>query len=246
MKILYQNYNKLFLFEKNGEKLVKKVFSNKFCWENETKVVGIMKYNGFLVPEIVATNYLENTYKFIEDSNFESILKKYPEKIDLLLDFVDNFKVLPKKDFLIFDKSKENIEMATNMLFNQEDIKKSLYFKILDFSSKYTQKFSRVIHGDFRPSNVFGRKKAVKEIIDFEFTGVGDPNKDLAYLWVGTININKKLKKYLKTKFEEKNYFDEKAFSYWNMYMNLMVLCNPRTKERKSWIINLKEILDEI
>ncbi len=77
------------------------------------------------------------------------------------------------------------------------------------------------------------RKEEWEGVIDFEFTCVDNPNRDLEYLWVRTMFINKTLNKHMRNKFEEKNYFDEKAFLYCGGYRYLMIISNPRVKKIK-------------
>lgn len=245
MTVIYQNYNQLSLQEENGEKVIKKKFANWFCWQNELNAIKILGSYGIPVPKIISTGVLENTYEFIERLTFEQIIRQSKEGALALLSFTDKFSELPKNGFCRFDDRKKNIEDVTSKLLEQSKINIGLAEKIRSFSNSYQRKSLRVVHGDFRPANFFGEGESVEKAIDFEFTGIDDPNKDLAYLWVGSVEIDKSLNRVLKEQFQRKDYYDKKAFEYWLVYIHLMIAINPRNKNPDSWITNLRQILGD-
>ena len=245
MGVIYQNYNQVSLQEENGEKVIKKKFGNWFCWQNESNAIKLLGSYGIPVPRIISTSVLENTYEFVEKPRFDRLIKQSPESALALLSFSDRFSELPKKGFFRFDDRKRNIENVSSKLVEQGNITLDLAEKIRSFSESYKRTHLRVVHGDFRPPNFFGEEKSVEKAVDFEFTGIDDPNKDLAYLWVGSVEIDKSLNRVLKEQFQRKDYYDKKAFEYWLVYIHLMIASNPRNKNIGSWITNLRQILGD-
>lgn len=242
IKKLYQNYNSVDLCEEGGRKVVKKEFKDKFCWENETKVIGILKRNGLPVPEMLKSEHLKNTYEFIDAPDFNQTLKESPEKADLLLELLNKFSGIRDPDLYCFKDRKDNLFNRSKRLLSDGKINLILYNKLVNITERYTPNFFQFVHGDFRPANIFG-KEDVKGIIDFEFSGIDDPNKDLAYLWVGAVDINKELNHYLKNGFKEFDYFEDNSFIFWLSYVHVMILNNPRAEFPEKWRTNLEQIL---
>ena len=245
MGLIYQNYNRVILEEQNGIKRTRKIFGNKFCWQNETNSIKILSANGIPVPRLVSTEYLKNTYEFVDYPSFEQVLRDNPKGILPLLDFTERFYGLPHGGFFKFDDRKGNIDSAVVSLIERGQINSALANKIKSVSDNYLRTNLAVVHGDFRPANFFGRINSVDAVIDFEFTGIDDPNKDLAYLWVGAVGIDKSLNRVLKEQFRRKDYYNQKAFEYWLTYVHLMIAINPRNKNVQSWITNLRQILND-
>lgn len=242
MKLLYQNYNSVYLCEENNQKVVKKKFKNKFCWENETKVIKILESYNLPIPKIINVGYLENTYSFIEKQTFDTTLKSFPEKVDILIELQKEFSRIHDDNLHHFDDRDKSLLKYGNKLLLAGKIDKLLFDKLNKISENYKLKVEGFVHGDFRPSNIFGLDK-VEGLIDFEFSGMDDPNQDLAYLWVESVSINKELNHYLKQKFKSLNYFNPHLFDFWLSYIHIMVLSNPNTRLSEAWIKNLEQIL---
>lgn len=245
MGIIYQNYNQISVEEGTGRRIHKR-FGSKFCWQNETNALGLLGSYRIPVPKLISSGCLENTYEFIENPTFERILRQSPESVLTLLAFTDRFTTLPHNGFFMFDDRKRNMETVTATLLKQGRISSGLANRIKSVSDNYSRRNLSVVHGDFRPANFFGTRSSVERVIDFEFTGIDDPNKDLAYLWIGSVEIDKKLNRVLKERFKRKDYYDQKAFEYWLVYVHLMIADNPRNKNTDSWIMNLRQVLDDI
>lgn len=242
IKRLCQNYNSVDLYEENGERIVRKSFKEKFCWENETKTLEILKNHGFPIPKILKIDYLENTYEFIDEPSFNKTLDLHPEKVNILIGLLNSFSNIYSEELYRFSNRNERLIKESEKLFDKRKIDILLINKLTRLSNTYKPEILRFVHGDFRPINIFG-KDDVRAIIDTEFCGIDDPNKDLAYLWVGAVSINKYFNHYLKEKFRNLNYFNDGLFTFWQAYFHIMVMNNPKTKNPEMWKKNLEQIL---
>jgi hypothetical protein len=78
-----------------------------------------------------------------------------------------------------------------------------------------------------------------------EFSGIDDPHKDLAYLWVDTVRHDKTFNHFLKKEFKRFDYFNDLSFIFWLTYVHLMIMANPKNKFYAQWKKNLEYILRE-
>lgn len=240
---LYQNYNTLYLSEEKDSKTIVKIFHNEFCWNNETKAILALGQQGLPVPEILETKYLKNTYKFTDGENYEEVLKKDTLKITELLTLKNEIMALPIKELYHFRDRKNKFIEKSNELYEQKLINDKISSRLIALCKEYAPSNFCFVHGDFRPAN-FIENGGMKGIIDLEFAGIDDPHKDMAYLWVGAVAINKDFNHLLKSKFQEYKNFSPISFNFWLCYMHLMIINNPKTVGKDKWADNLEQILN--
>ncbi len=240
---LYQNYNNVYLCEEKDTKTIVKIFRNEFCWNNETKAILALGKQDLPVPEILKTEYLKNTYKFINGKNYEEILKKNPLKIEDLIYLQNKIMNLPISGLYHFKDRKNKFIEKSNELYEQKLINKRINSRLIFLCDKYFPQEFCVVHGDFRPAN-FIENEGIGGIIDLEFTGIDDPHKDMAYLWVGAVTLNKTFNHLLKSEFQKYKNFNPGSFNFWLCYVHLMIINNPKTAGKSKWINNLEQILN--
>jgi hypothetical protein len=245
MKTIYQNYNLVREGISRNRRIVKKTFKERFCWENETKVLGILRGYGFAVPEIIESSPFENTYSFFDMPLFAKVLKSKPESIDSLLDLLSALQKVNDPLLHRFDGRAQRLLEITQSLYLHERISKAALENIQRICGMYNPQCRIFCHGDFRPDNFFFQD-GVGGMIDFEFSGIDDPNKDLAYLWVGAVRVNKGLNHRLKKCYTLLRYFDDSAFLFWLTYVHSMVLRNPLTRDQVGWASNLEKIVQQV
>lgn len=245
MKIIYQNYNIIREGFFEDRRIVVKKFKERFCWENETKVIGILRGYGFPVPEIIKSSPLENIYSFFDMPIFADVLKEKFNYINILLDLLSELQKVRDPFLHKFNGREKKLLQVSESLYNHNKIGKSVLENIERICGLYKPQSQMFCHGDYRPENLF-YLDGIGGIIDFEFSGIDDPNKDLAYLWVGTVRLNKSFNHYLKNMYVRFTYYDTFAFVFWLTYIHAMILSNPRIKDQPGWALNLKNIVEKI
>lgn len=245
MKTIYQNYNLIREGFLENRKIVVKKFKERFCWENETKVIRILRAYGFPVPEIIKSSPLENIYSFFDMPLFADVLREKSNYINILLDLLSELQKVSDPILHKFNGREQKLLKVSESLYLHNKISKSVLENIERICGSYKPQSQIFCHGDYRPENLF-YLDGIGGIIDCEFSGIDDPNKDLAYLWVGSVRINKSLNHYLKNMYVRFTYFDDFAFVFWLTYIHAMILSNPLTKDQTAWASNLKNIVERI
>ncbi|NMB66439.1 phosphotransferase [Candidatus Woesearchaeota archaeon] len=246
MKKIYQNYNSVFEDYFNGRKVIIKRFKEKFCWENETRAYNLLKNYDFPLPELLESTYLENKYSYLDSPTFSKVLKKEKISFEGIFELLKKFQEIDGGPFLNFFSRNNRILKKSSDLYYKKVIDIKSLEKIEKLCDSYYLKFKSFCHGDLRLENIFGNGKKIDGLIDFEFSGIDDPNKDLAYLWISAVRIDKEVNHYLKREFKNLNYFDYISFIYWLTYFHLMILDNPLNKDKKSWVYNLERIIKDV
>lgn len=243
--IIYQNYNVVEEIEYEGEKAILKRFNNVFCWKNELMVRDLLEKKGFPVPKLFGSSYLENIYSFFDFPVSSKILRQDENTVFVLLDFLHTLQEIKEKNLFVFGEPNEKLLEISRSNFMNGRIAPSLVKKIEKICSSYKPKYQCFCHGDFRCSNIFYFNGSVRGIIDFEFSGIHDPNKDYAYFWVDATRINKQANRLIKKALSKSSLFDENSFLFWIVYMHSMIIHNPRTNRPNDWALNLEKILED-
>lgn len=245
VKMRYQNYNSVEIVDRGGENLVIKRFNDRFCFENEFRSAGLLADLGMPVPEVKGVGDLEITYSYFDMPLFSKILKEDPSQINPLLEFLIKFQALDVRGFHIFTDAREKLLRVSGELGSSGGLDREVFRRVERLAGRYSPPCKKLVHGDFRPPNVFYRE-GVGGVIDFEFTGVEDPNRDFAYLWVGAMCVDKRFNYLLKEAFAGFNDFDARSFLFWLTYMHVMIISNPNNKDKRGWSNNLCSILREV
>ncbi|MBU2522989.1 MAG: aminoglycoside phosphotransferase family protein [Nanoarchaeota archaeon] len=243
MKLLYQNYNKVYLSEENGQKVVTKIFENLFCWENETRMISFFKKQGLPVPEILNSEPLKNSYLFLEGDGYNTLIRNSKDKIGEMLSMLNRIHTLiPVEGIYQFDRRRITLLEKANNLLKKGVIGDITFEKLGNLCNRYSPSKFGIVHGDFRPSN-FIHNNGLRGMIDLEFSGIDDQNKDLAYLWVSAVEIEKSLNQPLIKSFNKTSYFDKTSFDFWRAYMHVMILLNPFVNNSQAWAKNLDDLV---
>lgn len=249
MKKIYQNYNMIYKgFLDKKRPVVIKRFKNKFSWENETLVYSILKDKGFPIADLISWKPLENMYSFLDLPTANTLLKQNNHIIDFdkIINFLVRLQRIKDNRFYFFGDGKKSFFDVAKSLYKKKLFPETFLYKLEKIALDYQPQTNVFCHGDFRLENIFYSNNSVSGLIDFEFSGISDPNKDLAYLWISSVRLNKSLKYTLKSLFKGIDYFDKFSFFYWLVYMNLMILNNPLIKKKVDWLQNLEEMISNV
>jgi len=241
MKKLYQNYNSVFLDRKGR---VVKIFKDDFCWRNETRSNPLFRAGGIPCPEILQSRHLVNVYPYFTQQSYTSQIKN-ETKLEELVKMALKIGELPPQGFYSFSGYSEKLVREAERLIEQGVINPELLNKLRRLSEVYSCEDKRVTHGDFRPDNILGQDE-ISAVIDLEFSGVNDPHKDLAYLWVGCVEREKESNHFLKRRFSQIDFFNPTSFLFWQAYVHVMIMLNPLNQNKQQWGENLAKLIENV
>jgi thiamine kinase-like enzyme len=244
MKLVYDNYNKLYLHKSNDEEVYIKKFKNQWSWNNEILANALLAKNGFYVPKILEIKLNKITYESIKYPQLDTLLSVDKFPLTNILDYHQSFINQASNGFKMFSE-KDIKNQLHNVSFNLKTnniLSDSDFCNVLLKIDKFKMNEPFVIHGDFRTENIFISDNIV--LIDFEYTGIGDPNKDLAYFWIDCTRLNKDLNSTIRNAYKELSYYKPNQFDFWVVYFHIMVLYNPKVTDKLSWLTNLRHILE--
>lgn len=96
------------------------------------------------------------------------------------------------------------------------------------FLQTITLNSNSLMHGDFRMHNLLRKGKDIY-LIDFEFSGYGEPERDMAYLYSSILYFNKKLgQNYLEFIQKQPNY---PLFLFYCLFYNCAAGDNPQSNK---------------
>lgn len=251
----------LCFYKKRYCKLIIKIERSKMAdFESEIYIINILKrlFNIRKVPNIIETGIVNNKkyivlskikgkklselFKGDKESNYKyDYLFKYGEELSKVhLLNIPNCKISKKR--IIND-----IPSESNYKFD-DDIKK--YISYLE-NNKFKKDDNTFIHGDFHYANVLWLNEKVNGIIDFEYSGMGFKEQDIA--WACTLrpdqsfmdNVND-IKVFLEG-YRQNNIFDYEKFKW--CYINAschFYLMNINNKLYCDKILNLLKEIDKI
>ncbi len=240
-EVLYRNFNTIYLYKRS---LIVKHFAETWKLEREVSVNKELSQKGYpYIQEIVDVSPPYVIFKFIDEMTFGERVSNSTISVSQLLDTIH---CLPDE--------------VSNLHTSQDDekSKRKMFSKIRDLFANgmltsseaelaerivfnYSAYESRFVHGDFRPDNIIGTTN-IRCFIDWELSGKGDFNRDLAYLCVGSLMRNRKYFLKLLQEVRKCNGFIEDAFTFFVLYIHLACLDNPRI-DKKSVIRGVAEIL---
>lgn len=175
---------------KENENFVIKIERSKMAdFESEYKNINILRnkklYNK--IPNIIESGeYLTKKYivlNKIEGNKLSEIFNQSNEsKKEYLTKYGEELAVIHKIDNIYFEKAKQRIindyPKTTNYKYIPLAIKKYInYLK----NNKPLINYNTFIHGDFHYGNLLWNNKNIVSVIDFEYSGCGFKEQDIAW-----------------------------------------------------------------
>lgn len=211
------------IIRNNG--LVKKIYNSKERFYNELKYRSKFS-DSFYIPNIISRDEEKLTIYF------EEILSP------LLSESLNNFSL---EDILRLFRKLPN-ENGKIISYSDFHFLKSAIPETPDYVLDSVIKDNgRLIHGDFRPQNIFDINSEFG-LIDFENSKYGFHEKDLAYFYMELIYFNKDIGKLFLEEIRNKNNYPR--FLFYCLYYCASSLNNPLSN-KDGLKSSIKEILEE-
>ncbi len=167
---------------KDGNTLVK-VFDTSYHKAdvlNEALNNARVEETGLKIPKLLEVGKIDGkwaiTRQFVEGETFEEIMEKDPTKIDEYLDkFVDIQMEIHSKSAPNLNKHKDKMHAKISSSKYDATVRFELHSR-LDSMKKH----SKVLHGDFCPSNIIVTPKGEYYVIDWAHATQGNASADAA------------------------------------------------------------------
>lgn len=231
-KRIYDNYNTLFRYK---HEIIIKKYADEWRLKKEIGINAALKAMGYpYIQEILSISPPYVAFKFEEEHTFAYQVKQGSICKTALLETANLLPagILAELDTTPLNKRKDRINKTIDKLNEEGIIGTETAERMRAITSNYQPTSHTFIHGDLRPDNIIGNS-SLKCYIDFELAEMGDHNKDLAYLYMGTVTINPDYRESLLKLIQKQNKFDEKAFRFYAMCFDTFSLINPQVDKQK-------------